>query len=77
MAEWRLTPGTFNLVEEGRPHPGGYTWQEFQDVERPPCPTCGTPVNVSPVEMRTMDDPEPKYIPGLAACPNGCDPRQP
>ncbi|MDN3356853.1 hypothetical protein [Actinomadura sp. DC4] len=77
MAEWRLDPNTFALTEEGRPRPGGYTWEEFQDVGRPPCPTCGTPINVSPVKVEAMGDPEPRYVPGLMSCPNRCEPRRP
>lgn len=76
MAVWRLDPDTYALIEEDRPHPSGYTWQEFQDVDRPPCPACGTPIDVDAVGSRTMADPEPMYIPGLMSCPTGCQPRR-
>ena len=76
MSEWHLNPDTWAFIEEDRPRPGGYTWQEFQDVARPPCPACGTPIYVDAINVQSRADPEPMYIPGRMSCPNGCQPRR-
>jgi hypothetical protein len=73
MAEWRVDPETYKFSEEGRPRPGGYTWEEFMEVERPPCPQCGMPMEVDAVgPARTFGASEPRYVPGRFRCPNGC-----
>jgi len=77
MANWQLNPETWDFIDEpaSRPRPGGYTWQEFRQQERPPCPTCGAPIDVEPVRVPDFSGGEALYIPGGLACPNGHGPR--
>lgn len=74
------TPSTgWHLDETGalnegtaRPHPHGYTWQEFSAQNRPPCPTCGSRIDIDPVPSTNRATGETIYTPGRWTCPNGC-----
>lgn len=48
------------------------TLAEFQRQAWPPCPSCGTRVDVSPVAVPDRSSLETSYIPGRVACPRGC-----
>jgi hypothetical protein len=76
VANWQLDPVTWTFVDEAatRPRLEGYTWQEFHEQERPPCPACFAVMEVNPVRVRTLGSGEPLYLPGTIACPNGCTP---
>ncbi|WP_119728351.1 hypothetical protein [Thermomonospora amylolytica] len=50
------------------------TGEEWQRTVWPPCPKCGTTVEVDRVELTLMADQFPRYVPGRWQCPNECDP---
>lgn len=55
---------------DARPHPHGYTWAEFQEQEKPPCPVCAEPLDFDAVEGRGAS--RGRFIPGRARCLRGC-----
>jgi hypothetical protein len=39
------------------------------------CSVCGATLNIDWINIQTVSDPEPVYIPGQRECPNRCDPK--
>jgi len=70
---WRIDPDTFTLIEPPRPRPQGYTTREFDNQVWPPCPICGTTIEVQPIRMSSLGDSEQLFIPGHTKCPRGCN----
>jgi hypothetical protein len=72
---WRINPETLALEPEDEQVGHIFTAQDWQAQEWPPCPVCGTTINVAQVDVQTSQDPVPTYIMGRWQCPNNCDPR--
>ncbi len=69
---WRLEPDTLNLV--GPPEPAlGYTARQFDEQVWPPCPECGTMIEVDRIAVRDLDRSELLFIRGRIRCPRGCN----
>ena len=71
--QWRLHPRTLTLVGPPGPLPG-YTARQFAAQLWPPCPICGTTIEVSRINVHAQTDPEPLFITGRWKCPRGCNP---
>jgi hypothetical protein len=69
---WEIDPETFLLTGVGG---GPFTGQEFEAIERPPCPVCGDTIDVAQISVRASGQRFPSYVPGSWQCPQGCDPR--
>lgn len=69
---WLIDPPSFGL-HGGTPPT---TADEFAEQQWPPCPVCGTTVDVDRIDISAFDDVEPRYIMGQWECPNGCDPKR-
>lgn len=68
---WTINPETFGL--DGPTGP--LSAQEFRAIERPPCPVCGTTIEVDRVNVQMATDRFPVFLIGRWQCPNECDPR--
>ena len=55
---------------DARPRPSGYTWAEFQDQAKPPCPVCGDALDVDAISGQRGAD--TYFIPGRIRCLRGC-----
>jgi hypothetical protein len=56
-----------------------FTAGEFAAIEQPPCPVCGTPVEIERLDV-TMNAEDERLngrscIAGMWSCPRDCDPR--
>lgn len=75
MSEWTIDENfRFDEGERDSASPSGYTWDEFTSKTRPPCPKCGAPINVAPVDVSSRLADVELFIPGRVSCPNGCRP---
>jgi hypothetical protein len=63
------TDGKFS-EGSARPRPTGYTWEEFENQEKPPCPTCGAPLAFDAIEGKRAS--RGFFIPGRSRCLRGC-----
>ncbi len=52
------------------------TAEEWNDIQWPPCPKCGTTICVDRVDVTTFGQLLRHYVSGRWECPNECDPRQ-
>jgi hypothetical protein len=68
---WTINPETFGL--DGPT--GQFSAQEFDAIERPPCPVCGTTIDVDRINIQGAVDRFPVFLIGSWRCPNQCDPR--
>lgn len=66
--QWSINPDTMAL--EGGPT-GRLTGGQWNAQQWPPCPVCGTTVNVDRVDAREWLDQVPMYLMGGWECPNG------
>lgn len=76
MSDWTIDD-SFRFHEgerDGEHGRSGYTWDEFMSKSRPPCPKCGVPITVAPVDASSKLADVKLYIPGRVSCPNGCQP---
>lgn len=60
------------LVGPQPPRPGGWTASEWARQQFPPCPNCGTTVEVDRVGGGTLSG-EALYIDSRWRCPRNCD----
>ena len=72
-AEPRIDPHSLQII--GWPD-GRLSESEFAALERPPCPVCGTRVDVQQIDVSCSTDyPERMFVQGRWSCPNLCNPR--
>lgn len=70
---WHLEPSTFGLYGGIAPS----TLAGFAEQQWPPCPVCGTTIDVDAICVPTTPhDPEVLYMMGQWHCPRGCDPKR-
>lgn len=77
---WRIDPDTLSLTNLDVPdrHSVIYSAQEFAAQQWPPCPVCGTTVDVNQIDVTLNEEDERRngrtYISGPWSCPRGCNP---
>lgn len=69
---WTIDPETLRFSENDARPEHGYTRAEFDAMDPPPCPTCGTPVDVTAIPTPDLGSRETRYIPGRWRCPRSC-----
>jgi hypothetical protein len=71
---WHLEPSTFGLYGGIAPS----TLEGFAEQQWPPCPVCGTTIEVDAISVPDLGIPSAKwaYVMGEWHCPHGCDPKR-
>jgi hypothetical protein len=69
---WCIDPSTFALTGGTPPR----TLSEFAAQEWPPCPVCGTAIEVDAVAVPVMGSRESGFMMGQWYCSRGCDPKR-
>lgn len=64
MGEWRIDTNTMEITDSEKGH--RYTWDEYHEHDRPPCPECGLPIHVEPIPGDSLGPEETEYQPSTS-----------
>lgn len=73
--QWRINPDTCQLEVQNGKAPATFRGQDLRAQDWPPCPVCGTAVDVNAIDVRKFADRFAVFVLGSWECPNDCDPQ--